>query len=464
MLPCHVAGGYRHRWLWFTCALLCHLAGCEQSAVPDTHMCGDSTSICKALQQALPEAASMSPAEFERWLKANEPPPLHSFDNQPLSLLLLYADPYALDFGGGALHEFSMGRYLDPQQWAAIYQESLPQGFYSALHPRRLIQFDCEVAGQRATGIATYDLGKRVHLALQFTAEMQGDQWIFQQLELPDWGLRTVRQPDGRWHAPSGVPQRPPVQLVQIEPPRRWRDASMIRYLVWAGIVDGKPTAWISGQRYTVPTELHTADSPLKPIIEALYALRENEPQPVGHSVYVRLVLRIDQDFPCGALRSLLVAASEAGLQHISLGAEVASGDEPQPARFGPWPDPVVQYTEYPFDAENAGGGPPVERLPMYVELRADEQGGLAQRLVDRKTIADDEALLAAVESQLAAEADETPPREIRVHFDDRLRYGELLPVLAALSRRLERFTAGTRQDSPRLHRIEIVADAVRPY
>lgn len=467
MLPCHIVHRRRLGWPWMSWALLVSLAGCERATDVSDTSGPTQVEICRRLQAALPEAAAMRPADFDRILQSTELPSLDSFDSHPFSLLLLYADPQAVD-ASEAVREFNIAHRPDPQQLAAVYRESASQGYFSALQPQRLVSFECSVSGQHAHGTATFALVDRVYVSLQFTAEQQCEQWQVQQLEMPAWGLQSVRQADGRWLAPGGVPQPPPVNLVQLDDHRRWRDSAMLRHLVWGGTVQEQPIAWIGGRQFKVPTDFNASDSAISPIVDALLALRANEPQPVGHAAYTRLVLRVDRDFPCGALRFLLVAGTEAGVKHFSLAAEVASpeaGLQPADPMFRPRRRGFLpgNFVEIPFDPDRASGYARIERLPMYVELRADGEGALATRLLDRKAFDTNEALVAAVVEQLGTAADESAPREIRVHYDNHLRYGELLPVLATLSRHLKSSTDANSEAGTLPHRLEIVTEEAGP-
>jgi len=406
----------------------------------------------------------MSVADYERLRQEPELPSLQSFDSQPISLLLFYADPETVDVAGDAYRQLSIFQQLSPDHVANVYNESAQQGYVTALQPHRLITFECRVRGDQAAGHATYELDNNIHVTIDYTAVRTGEQWRVQRLELPAWRLRSVRQSDGRWIAEGGVPQRPPVNLAQIN--QHWRrvDVGLVRYLVWAGLVDGRPVAWINGQMIDVPVDAD-ADMALAALVEAVRELRKGEYKPVGHSALARLVLRVDRDYPCGALRSLMMAATQAGLKHISLAAEVipATTPEGQPHQMR-WRRnfPLGKLTEFPFDFERGNRQPPVPRLPLYVELRADKQGNLDRRLLDRNATGSTPDLVEAVIAELSS-GDTKASREIRIYYDNHLRFGEILPVLVALARELELVRAVSSEENQRVHRVEILTEQYGP-
>lgn len=465
MAPCHFLPRQRRGTSWLLWTLLIAASGCGEEVKPIPTAAPANDAVCQTIQQALPKAAGMLMADFERLEQSPERPPLESFDSQPLSLLLFYADPEAVDVAGEAYRQFSIHQRLEPEQVANVYSESASQGYVSALQPQRLVNFECTVEGSKATGQATYELHHQLYVTVHFTAEQECEQWQVQRFELPAWRIQSVRQPDGHWLAEGGLPQRPPVNLVHLDQHWRRLDVGLVRYLVWAGMVDGRPVAWIDGQMIEVPVDADSVDVSLTPVLDALRAMRDGELQPMGHSAFPRMVLRVDRDFPCGALRSLLMATTQVGLQHISLAAQVVPGDERQfPPQQMRWRRrfPMGNIAEYPFDADPGHRQPPVARLPMYIELKADEQGNLAQRLLDRNEAESNEALVEAVLAALAD--DEMPaPREIRVYYDNHLRFGEAMPIMAALARELDQVKASSSEESGRAHRIEIITEQHGP-
>lgn len=465
MASCHFVQRQRRGTRWLLCIFLIAASGCGKPAQPAPPAGPADEVVCNSLQLELPRAAGMSVADFERLRQEPELPSLQSFDNQPLSLLLFYANPETVDLAGDAYRQLSIFRRLSPDQVANVYNESAPQGYVTALQPHRLITFECRVRGDQATGQATYELENNVHVTVDYTAARTCEQWQVQRLELPAWRLRSVRQPDGRWIAEGGIPQRPPVNLVQINQHWRQVDVGLVRYLVWAGLVDGRPVAWINGQMLDVPVDAEDADMAMAAVVEAMREQRKGEHKPVGHSALARLVLRVDRDFPCGALRSLMMAAAQAGLKHISLAAEVVPPTTPegQPHQMR-WRRnfPLGKLTEFPFDFERGNRQPPVPRLPLYVELRADKQGNLDRRLLDRNLIVNTPDLVEAVLSELS-NGDTKASREIRIYYDNNLRFGELLPVVVTLARELELQRAVSSEESQMAHRIEILTEQYGP-
>ena len=464
MASCHIMRRLCRSKRWLLWAFLIAASGCGESLEPAPPAGPAHEDTCRIIQRQLPRAAGMSVADFERLLQSPELPALQSFDNQPFSLLLLYADPETVDVAGEAYRQFNTYQRIKPEQVAGVYSESSQHGYVTALQPHRLVTFECQIRDDRATGNAMYELINGIQVAVEFLAQRSGDKWQVQQLELPAWHLRSVRQPNGHWIAEGGIPQRPPVRLVQVQQYLRRIDLGLVRYLVWAGLVDGRPVAWINGQMFPVPLDAEAADVPLTPLVDAMRQMRKSEHKPVGHTVLARLVLRVDRDFPCGALRSLMTAATQVGLKHISLVAEVVPSDEPEEQPPMRWRRnlPIGNLTEFPFDSERSHRQPPVARLPIYVELRADKQGKLARQLLDRNEIESTPALVQAILDELGS-GDRKASREIRVYYDNHLRFGQLLPVLAALSRELERAKSVSSEEKTRLHRIEIITEQYGP-
>ena len=183
-------------------------AGAAETAQPTE--AGQNAAAAAQIRKLIPRAAGMPAAVFEKIATMSRMPKPSDFDDQPLTIVLLFSRPVQTE---AARKEF---RYLDTAglpKPAALAEEiagprwatrskiarALLQPYATAIHANRITAVACQVEGDRATGTVSFRVPKLYEGNIPYVARRQGDAWQIVEFRLPGHGFRVVRDAKGKW-------------------------------------------------------------------------------------------------------------------------------------------------------------------------------------------------------------------------------------------------------------------------
>lgn len=207
------------RHFWLLCLPLVCLASCANTA--DEHSPGEnrrdpsstkqnpkpngSSKVLTSEQarELIPKAASLSQQEFQSILE--EPPvELGDIENQSLTALLLAIEPdHALKQNARSRRKFHYAGspFLKPDSEllkAAVQGDSDPS-YVSLIQPEYITGCTCLTRGNTANGQVMFRADSLYSGEANFTAHRIENEWQIVAFNIPEYGLLTERQPDGKW-------------------------------------------------------------------------------------------------------------------------------------------------------------------------------------------------------------------------------------------------------------------------
>lgn len=166
-----------------------------------------------AAQQLIPEAASMSNADFEKVAGINPDPDTienpqanpDAIENKSLTLILLTLNPMKESYQNEAvLEDFNYptnNAIPETGEIADVIYKSKPKGYATFLQPDLITHCTCNTEGETASGFVMFNAPDLYSGKVRFVARRNEGSWQIEEFHLPNYGITTVLKTDGKWHA-----------------------------------------------------------------------------------------------------------------------------------------------------------------------------------------------------------------------------------------------------------------------
>ena len=168
------------------------------------------------IRQLIPDATAMTPEDFEKVLAEGEslkapvgevsltrtflrmrPPPANDPKRKQMD------EEFAVTTGSNQLsaRQFTAEIYGPYFPHVAITADvaNFPAGPVTFVHADRICDVTCDVKGDTATGIVSYEVPKLYRGKFHYVASRKGGAWQITELSMPAWGIRLVRGEKGTW-------------------------------------------------------------------------------------------------------------------------------------------------------------------------------------------------------------------------------------------------------------------------
>jgi len=192
------------------CLLAIPSAGAGAAQPAQSAETGQNAAAAAQIQRLIPRAAGMPAAVFEKIARMSRMPRPSDFDDQPLTIVLLFSPPARSE---AARKEF---RYLDTaglpkpaklaqeiagSRWATRSKiaRALLRPYATMIHANRITSVTCKVEGDRATGAVSFRVPELYEGRIPYVARRKGEAWQIVEFRLPGHGFRVLRDAKGKW-------------------------------------------------------------------------------------------------------------------------------------------------------------------------------------------------------------------------------------------------------------------------
>ncbi|MBV9123145.1 MAG: TIGR03067 domain-containing protein [Planctomycetes bacterium] len=157
----------------------------------------------------LPEASSISNADFRKLSAASGAPP-DTIKSQSLSLVLLSSVPEGVEKNPQAKKDFRslVKGTPTPGEIAAALSLSQQKGYVSVLQPEYITQASVEAGEDKAQGTVSFRCQDLYEGTVGYRAEKQESRWVITEFRLPHYGIRVVRNREGVWERGPIPPEK----------------------------------------------------------------------------------------------------------------------------------------------------------------------------------------------------------------------------------------------------------------
>jgi hypothetical protein len=163
--------------------------------------------ISKAIQMAIPRAASISRADWNKLAKSETAPSASNAESQTLGVLFLVL-PLPKERTAEHDAEFRfLAKMPKPSDLAKAYQPSRLTLLVTPLQASYIKHVTAAVDRNRATGTIAYEAPGTYAGKVEYTARHAKEKWEIVEFRLPAWGMKTSLGDDGKWKI-STVPRR----------------------------------------------------------------------------------------------------------------------------------------------------------------------------------------------------------------------------------------------------------------
>lgn len=162
--------------------------------------CSDASPEAQ-IRSLIPEAASISNADFDALAKTESPRP-DAIASQSLSLVLFALDPVSAAKAQPSVvadFQYLSGGFPNPADLAEVMSRSKQKGYATMLQPPFIEKFDCQPRGPTAVGTVSFKAPGLYQGKVEFTASFAAASWRIDEFRLPNYRLRVSRDAGGRW-------------------------------------------------------------------------------------------------------------------------------------------------------------------------------------------------------------------------------------------------------------------------
>jgi len=163
------------------------------------------------IRRLIPRAAGVPMAVFEKIARSPTTPKLSDFDDQALTIALLFEppvqtkaarkefrslrDPAAMAKPAELAQEIAGPRWITGSKIA----RKLLRPYATMIHADRITGVTCKVEGEQATGTVAFRVPKLYEGKIPYVARRKDGDWRIVEFRLPCHGFRVVRDAEGKW-------------------------------------------------------------------------------------------------------------------------------------------------------------------------------------------------------------------------------------------------------------------------
>lgn len=158
--------------------------------------------VKKKIRELLPEAASV-PVETITKLRFGGLDRVSDIKNFSLTMFLIAVSPPKLledkAVREAKLRDLDLGNVSDPGRIVEALLKSEGKGYATSIQPEYITDLTCEVKGDVATGVVSYEAKGVYKGRAEYTARRSDKGWRIEEFRLPGYKLRLTRGEDGKW-------------------------------------------------------------------------------------------------------------------------------------------------------------------------------------------------------------------------------------------------------------------------
>jgi len=157
------------------------------------------------IREYITQAAAMQRADFNAIARATGTPKVEDYSDKSLTLVLLF-NTGIREEGKFDQFQFQTDRTPRPNELVGEvnrglggYPLFLPTAPVSMIHQDRITDITCEVKGNKATGVVSYQVPGMYFGKVKYIAEKTPTHWYITELIVSDYDIHLIRGERGLW-------------------------------------------------------------------------------------------------------------------------------------------------------------------------------------------------------------------------------------------------------------------------